>query len=168
MKIIWLTKGQFTLVDDQDFDYLNQWEWSVNKSGGILYANRSFRQNGKKIMLMMHRIILGITDLHILGDHIDRNGLNNQRYNLRIATHSQNSSNKKSYRTGNSKFLGVFWRERYKCFVAAIGKNGKKIHVGHYKTENEAAEAYNKKASELHGEFANLNIISWSANGKAE
>jgi hypothetical protein len=160
MKFIKLTQGKIAIVDDEDYDFINQWKWQFikNKSENI-YAYRRFWDAENKIMkhVLMHRLIMKLTDKNIFIDHIDHNGLNNQKSNLRFCTKSQNGANRKSA-LGVSKFLGVAphggngWQSQ-------ICKDRKKIYIGKYKTEEEAALAYNKKALELFGEFAKLNII---------
>lgn len=146
------------LVDDEDFEELNQWCWAINKGCNTLYAQRMDHSNGKTIQ--MHRQILGLTDPKIMCDHRDRNGLNNQKDNLRIATKSQNAQNKKG--TGKSKFLGVYLKrgKGYKrdYFAAQIKIKDKNTYIGFFKTEEEAAMAYDKFAIIHHGEFANLNF----------
>jgi hypothetical protein len=92
----------------------------------------------------------------ILIDHKNRNGLDNQKSNLREATRSQNNANKKPTSFSSSRFLGV--SKRYSKWTARITKNGVTYDLGAFKIEDEAAKAYDNKAIELHGEFANLNF----------
>jgi hypothetical protein len=157
MKLIPLTKGFFTQVDDVDFEELKKYKWHAKRDRRNIYACRiSLRSEGHKT-IRMHRQILNCTQKQE-GDHIDHNGLNNQRGNLRIATHSQNLQNNTG--RGSSKFLGVSREQtgNYVRFRALIQHNKISICVGSFKTEIEAAKAYDKKAIELHGEFANLNF----------
>lgn len=159
MKEIQLTQGKVALVDDEDFEYLNQWKWHVRDNRNTFYAQRNeYDENGKHLIIHMHRVILNLTDRHIFGDHIDFNGLNNQRYNLRIATRRQNNTNKKSSKNSTSSFLGVSYHKSRNNWRATIFKDYKQIHLGSFKTEIEAAKAYDKHALEIHGEFANLNF----------
>lgn len=157
MKKISLTQGQFAVVDDADFEQLNQFKWFAHKRTGNFYAVR--RKDGKHVS--MHRELLGITDPSILGDHKDRNTLNNQRNNLRKASRSQNNANTRSRNNSVSKYLGVspFVKNGKSKWRANICKDKKIYHLGYFKTEEDAALAYNKKALELHGEFANLNQV---------
>lgn len=145
-----------TLVDDEDYDWLNQWKWSITytptQRGKIFYARRN--ENGKNIK--MHRQILGLTAYETLSDHIDGNGLNNQRSNLRIASRSQNNSNKQPYMNRTSKHLGVY--KRGKKWSAHIQLNKKQYYLGCFNNEIDAALAYNKKAIELFGEFASRTL----------
>lgn len=149
-------KGKFVaFVDDEDYEYLNIWRWCVSGKK-IPYVATCQRINGVKITLLMHRLIMN-TPEGIEVDHIDHNGLNNQRNNLRNCTKSQNQMNRKS--TGKSKYLGVIIHKN-KYIFSLIKTNKKRIYLGHFKTEEEAALAYNKAAIKLHGEFAKLNDVT--------
>lgn len=160
MKQIKLTQGQFTLVDDEDYEYLNQWKWYAAKDGRTYYACRnSSRIGGKQTSIKMHREILGLSNPKAISDHIDGNGLNNQKGNLREATKTQNNANRKSADNSASKYLGVNWLPVRKKWKAELRKNGKLFFLGRFNNEIDAAIAYNKKAVELHGEFARLNKI---------
>lgn len=144
------------IVDDEDFDRLNSWKWWVAKRCNTFYAGRSVWVPERKVVYM-HREILGITDSKIEIDHKDRNGLNNQRDNLRESTKRQNGCNKKSRQNSSSKYLGVsLWRGRWR---ATIKNNKKQVWLGFHPTEENAALAYNSAAIKIHGEFANLNVI---------
>jgi len=156
MKKIKLTKKQFALVDDEDFDFLNQIKWQTHKIGNTFYAYHGKRIGSKIFNYAMHRIIINPpNDLQI--DHIDHNGLNNQKYNLRICNSAQNQMNKIS----NKKYKGVyvFYRGIKKYIKSNIKINNKLKHLGYFNTEKEAAEAYNIAAKELFGEFANINKL---------
>lgn len=106
MKLIKLTQGKFAKVDDVDFNWLNQWSWQAHTRCGIFYARRAIHKNGKTTTIIMHRLILGLTDPKIYGEHRNGDGLNNQRHNLRTATSSQNQMNNRTT-TGASKYKGV-------------------------------------------------------------
>ena len=159
MKLIPLTKGKFAMVDDWNYQWLNQFKWSASEGRNTYYAIR--HKDAKAILL--HRVIMGCTkgDNKII-DHKDGNGLNCQESNMRFASRSQNRVNTVSENNTSSKYLGV-----HRCvhhgnirWRATLNKDGKQFHCGYFKTEIEAVKAYNKKAKELHGEFANLNIIN--------
>jgi hypothetical protein len=167
-KEIKLTQGFVALVSDEDYEELSQYKWFANVvQDGYVYAIRnSCRKNGKKNKIIkMHRHILGVTDNNILVDHCDRNTLNNQRANLRKATPSQNNANAKSHKNSTSKYRGVHLTKTtvngrlYNYWRACIYNNGERFDLGSFKTEVEAAEAVNMKSREMHGEFANINII---------
>lgn len=161
MKEIKLTQGYVALVDDEDYEYLNQWKWQVLKKKYTQYAFRKKQRNQAKQTLLMHRVIMGLSGNNQV-DHIDHNGLNNQKYNLRICTNGQNQMNKRAY--GKSKYLGVYFNYRKgknkttKHIISNITLNKKNVYLGTFKTEEEAAKAYDIAASLHHKEFANLNF----------
>lgn len=163
MKKIALNQNKFTIVDDEDFEHLNQWRWFATKRGNSFYAERSQRVGkrklGKSKGFKIHRLIMGITDPLVLCDHIDGDGLNNQKSNLRLCNRSQNNCNRRSSKNSSSKFKGVSYHRITKMWQSSMTKDKKSIYIGLFRTEVEAAIAYNKKAIELHGEFANLNCV---------
>ncbi len=151
MKKIKLTQGKFALVDDEDFDFLNQWNWYAHKERKRFYAISWIESKKAK----MHRILLGLTDAKVQCDHKDGNGLNNQRNNLREATSSQQGMNKIKKGNTKSKYKGIAWRNDRNTWKARIGKKD----LGCFKTEEEAALAYNNAAKICFGEFAKLNQV---------
>lgn len=159
MKKIPLSQGLFALVDDEDFEYLNQFKWYAYKSRSTFYAGRKLRLGvNKRQIIVMHREILGLKYSEIKGDHIDHNGLNNQRHNLRIATNSENCKNQKPRIGFSSKYKGVCWHKRDEKWNAAIFEEGKKKHLGYFTNEIEAAKAYDNAAKIYFKEFACLNF----------
>lgn len=160
MKEIPLTQGKFTTVSDEDYDWLNQWKWCAVKGHNTFYAMRANNSSGMRSGLKMHRLILGLTDPKISVDHIDGNGLNNQRNNLRACTHQQNSMNRQATKNGASKFKGVSWFSETQKWVASLRHNKKYYHLGYFDNEIDAAKAYNDKAIEMHGDFARINAIA--------
>lgn len=154
MKEIPLTKGYVALVDDEDFERLSRWKWcAAERRGGRVYASRA----GGRIL--MHREILGLTDFRIKTDHADRNGLNNQRHNLRAATNQQNLSNIGPKRQNRSGFKGVSWFAARGKWIATIQVNGRSKALGYFTSAEAAAKAYNDAAVEHFGEFAWLNKL---------
>ena len=159
MKEIILTQGKVALVDDDDYEYLNQWKWQAVKAPHTFYAARGMKRNGRWSSEKMHRLMFDIpAGMEI--DHINHNGLDNRRSNLRIVTKQQNSLNVRAF--GSSKYLGVCVYEKngHRYIVAHIKHNGKNIHIGHFPTEEAAALAYNELAAKYHGEYANLNKLT--------
>ena len=142
----------FALVDDKDYDWLNQWKWTSWEGYGTIYA---CRMDGT--LIFMHRVILE-TPPDKLSDHRDGNGLNNQRYNLRICSKSENSRNCKKHCKSSSIYKGVSLDKRLNLWEARITYNRKHIFLGRHKIESDAALAYDRRALELFGEFANLNF----------
>jgi hypothetical protein len=153
MKEIKLTQGKVTLVDDDMFDYLNQWKWYYSHDG---YAERKVYVNKKYKLLKMHREILGLSGA-ICTDHINRNTIDNRKENLRIANKSQNGANRSFNKNSLSGIKGVCFDKNRNKWRASIGFQNKWIHIGRYKNIEEAIGAYNNKAIELFGEFAYIN-----------
>jgi hypothetical protein len=157
VKLIPLTQGKFAKVDDSNFEWLNQWKWQAHKNKNNWYATRATGSiNGIQGHVKMHRLILGLTDPNILIDHEDGDGLNNQEYNLRICDYAQNSTNRRNRKRISP--VGVHKRAENQ-FRAMIRVKKKLIHLGTFKDESAAAQAYNKAAIKYYGEFANLNKI---------
>ena len=152
-KVIPLTQGKVAIVDPDDFERLKQYKWHATKCGRSYYAVRS--ANGKSIK--MHRQITNAPK-GLVVDHIDHNGLDNRRANLRLCTKQQNNCNTRSFRHKTSKYKGVFKQKGLKKFRALTRCNRKSIHIGMFESEIDAAKAYDKKARELFGEFAYLNF----------
>ncbi len=170
MKEIKLTQGKVAIVDDEDFEYLNQWKWFYCR-----YAKRTYREGESnrvigikrpKLYERMHRVIVKCPE-GLFVDHIDGNPLNNQKSNLRICTLIENSKNRKSKTGSTSDYLGVSLRKyirpnkTYFYWEASIFSNKKITHLGHfpYTPEGEimAAKTYNEHAVIHHGAFARLN-----------
>lgn len=162
MKEMELTRGMKALVDDDDFECLNQWKWKASKFGKKWYACRSVHigppgvVHSKEGTVLMHRAILKLTDPKVKTDHRDGNGLNNQKNNLRCASYAQNAQNRKKRDGGSSSFKGVYRNK--KSWVAQIKCNSEHIHIGSYSSEVTAARAYDSFARSLHGEFAVTNF----------
>lgn len=157
MKKLYLRHGGHCIVDEKDYDFLNQWSWTESKGKRTSYVIRSFysKVTKKSKTIMMHRIILGLTTKDFVADHINKNGLDNRRENLRAISYSNNSVTKNVYRNKSSNYRGVFLVNGK--FISQIRLNGKQIYLGSFISELTAAEAYNKAAIKYHGEFANLN-----------
>jgi hypothetical protein len=159
-KQIPLTKGYSTIVDDADYDWLNSFKWYVGVSGGgtTRYAIRSLPAadtQTRRTTGSMHRLILpGVGTV----DHRDGDGLNNQRSNLRAATRSGNSQNRRKARNNTSGFVGVIWNRRDGIWHAQIRVRHQFIYLGRFADPVEAAMTRDAAALEMHGEFAHLNF----------
>jgi hypothetical protein len=151
VKKIELTQGKYALVDDEDFEYLNQWKWHYHSSG---YARRTDYPIGNTIF--MHRVVNKTADGYET-DHKDGNRLNNQKANLRSCNSSQNKMNRRNNKESTSRFKGVFWNSQKGKWASTINNPNQK-HVGYFNDEEDAARAYDKAAVEYFGEFAYLNF----------
>lgn len=153
MKRIPLTKGLFALVDDCDFDALNQFKWHASKHKNTFYAKKVFRNlDGTKAITMMHRALLSPKESEQV-DHADRDGLNNCRTNLRICTYSENNKNRRIFKNNTSGYRGVIAAPNGR-FYAQIYKNGRCTALGGYGSILQAAEAYEAAAKRIYGDFA--------------
>lgn len=159
MKYIKLTRGKYAIVNDEDFEHLNKYKWYAHKSRDTYYAYRGDSLNGKKIVVAMHRQILGLSYQDGLEtDHRNHNGLDNRRDNIRICTRHQNSLNQLANKNTTSKYKGVSRDKNYKKWHAHIKIHQKSYYIGKFDNEIDAAKAYDIKAKELFGEFAYLNF----------
>ena len=158
MSEIKLTQGYIAIVDDEDFEELNQYSWSILKSPNTMYANRYYSLGSKRVTQRMHRFILDAPS-GVMVDHINQNGLDNRRCNIRLCNRMQNGWNRKISKNNKSGYKGVAFHKIDKRYRSSIMANGKAYVLGNFKCKHEAAKAYNKKAIELYGEFARLNII---------
>jgi len=157
VKQIPLTKGKVALVDDADFEHLNQWKWHYNPVCRTGYARRIATIDGKRTLIYMHHDILGIPALGMEADHISTDGCDNRRENLRWGTRAQNLMNSRKRGGGSSRFKGVCWNTQKQQWMATITLGGKLRHLGFFDDEIEASRAYDVAALELFGEFARPN-----------
>jgi hypothetical protein len=161
VKTIPLTQGLFTLVDDEDYPLVNQWKWFARRDRNTYYAIRTARRGPAEQLVQetiyLHRLIVGANDGQQV-DHANRNGLDNRRTNLRVATLQQNNHNASKRKDNTSGFKGVSHAGDPRSFRAMIGFNGKQEWLGRYATAEEAAHVYDARARELFGEFAATNF----------
>jgi hypothetical protein len=158
-KEIQLTQGKVALVDDEDYEYLMQWKWFANKKGSTFYAVRSLHSNNVRKTIFMHRLITNNINTKMQTDHLNGNGLDNRKINLRICTTSQNSMNRGLQINNTTGFKGVNYDKFSNKFRAQIRVNNIYKNLGYYIDPKDAARAYNEAAIKYHGEFANLNKI---------
>lgn len=158
MKEIALTQGQVALVDDVDYEWLCEWKWCAQKASTGFYAVSSTKGGAKaRRRIQMHRMILD-APTHLDVDHIDHNGLNNTRANLRLATRQQNMFNKPTSQSNTSGYKGVHWHKRRGLWCATIWRDSRQILLGFFDVPEEAALAYDYAARELFEEFACVNF----------
>lgn len=155
MRKIELTQGKVAFVDDEDYDYLNQWKWYAQNTKCGFYAARGCVKNKNSGKIFMHRVIMA-TEKGMMCDHADHNTLNNQKSNLRNCTALQNQLNKSSHKNSTSKYKGVSWFNGK--WIAQTRFNKTKIYIGRFENEIDAAMAYDKKVKEFNKEFVNLNF----------
>ena len=154
-----LTRGKYAIVDPEDFERLNKHKWYASRTKNTYYACRSIQVARKRTIIHMHREIINPPKPMVV-DHINHNGLDNRKANLRPATHQQNTFNRSYTRKkrGSSKYKGVSWTPHVKMWRVRIWLNYKRKSIGYCKDELEAAKAYDKAAKKYHGEFASLNF----------
>ena len=163
MKYVHLGNGINATVDDSDYELVSKHVWHIQISRSCQYAATARTT-------LMHRLIIS-PPKGLLVDHIDGNGLNNSRANLRLCTHADNMKNSRkpvpNGKMPSSRFKGVSLRTKFKGLTliaprqiwrSEIRCNNKKKYLGSYFTEEEAAKAYDAAAKQLHGEFARINF----------
>lgn len=157
MKAIDLPGGKQAIVDDEDYAGLLARSWHLQAGCGTFYAVTNMpRPGGGYSTVGMHRLINN-TPPGMHTDHIDGDGLNNTRANLRTATRQQNMRNRKPNAASTSSLKGVYWRANRRRWLASIRVDGKLKLLGMFKDEAEAGRAYDAAAREHFGEFARTN-----------
>lgn len=149
------SKGEIFTVDIEDYDLIKNHTWHYDKEG---YVRATVRINGNRKNVMLSRLIMGVGEnKEIEVDHIHGSQTlgDNRKSNLRICTHEENSYNKKKRKDSKQKYKGVY--KRGNKYYVSISYKGKRIYLGLFENEEQAKEAYNNKAKELHGEFACFN-----------
>lgn len=154
--IVVLTRSMVALVDLEDAELVGRHLWHAYRDrGGTWYARTNTPRGSRPASIRMHRLIMGGEGAVV--DHIDGNGLNNRKSNLRPASGSQNAANSGS-RSGTSQFKGVCWDKRNGLWEAKIHEGGRQVRLGYFHDESEAASCYDAAALRIWGEFARLNF----------
>lgn len=156
MEIDIVNTDKKAIIDDEDYNKISIYSWSINKKNGHVKA-----YIGNNTWSYLSRIIMNVTDPVIQVDHKNFDKLDNRKQNLRICTNAENSRNNKKRQKGKytSKYKGVSWEPRVKKWRSTITFNYKQKHIGTFNSEIEAAQAYNKTAMELFGDFCKLNEV---------
>lgn len=151
--------GNYAYVDDEDYEYLNQFSWHLGLNG---YAYRNLNINNTQEKFYMHHEIANRMNLQLEWgeeiDHKDRNRLNCRRENLRAASFNQSKMNTTKRRNTSSQYKGVCWNKRVNKWLARINKDGEQYYIGLFNSEIEAAKAYDHYAKLMFDEFAVLNF----------
>lgn len=148
-----LTKGFEAVIDASDAHLVDSFNWCASENGYCVYAKHVHTSDGGRKTMLLHRVITGADD-DVIVDHIDGNGLNNRRSNLRTATHSQNMFNQRTGRANTSGFKGVSWHKDMAKWEAHIQANGKKVNLGYFSSPEDASNARKAAAVRLHADFA--------------
>jgi hypothetical protein len=147
-----LTKGFGAIIDAEDVDIVISYNWQTGGNERCRYAQRGIRFQGSRSTQMMHRLIMP-TSAGLMIDHIDGNGLNNKKSNLRIVNNAQNQMNQSMRSNNRSGFKGVSFASGSKKWKAQIEHNGSVEYLGLFQSAQLASAAYEAAAAELHGEF---------------
>jgi hypothetical protein len=151
MKSIPLTQGKNAIVDDEDYEFINKWKWHAYKGyGGVFYAHRSLHIGKRVKHIFMHRVI-NETPEGLDTDHVNGDGLDNRRENIRTATRSQNMFNRAKNKNNTSGYRGVSWHAKTQKWQVQVRVNNKNKYIGLFRSLEDAANAYKERSKELIG-----------------
>lgn len=146
--------GRVALVDDEDYELVAGYNWCASEHPGVTYALTAIQRDGKNTTIRMHKLLTGWPRT----DHINGNGLDNRRTNLRPVSQAQNQANQRPWRGGSSQYKGVYRHRHGQKWAAMIQAGGDKRHLGLFASEEDAARAYDAAALAEWGEYAFLNL----------
>ena len=156
-KEIELRPGFTVIIDDADYERVSKFRWNLHKTPKNYYAYRNERNGSWRRRQLIHHFLLGTETSDTLIDHVNGNGLDNRRENLRICSKKENCRNTPKRCNNTSGYKGV--GKCGKKWRAMIGVDGKRTHLGVFENIIDAVKAYNDAAIKYHGEFARLNEI---------
>lgn len=145
-----LTQGRVALIDDEDFSKVFGIRWCAVRQRNDWYAVTG----GRKNLIRMHRLIMGVEDPKVMVDHRNHSGLDNRKENLRVCTHSQNQANSRLMRNNKSGCRGVFFCNKHKRWKVRIQFQGKRISFGYFKEKEKAVAVWRENFKKLFGEFS--------------
>lgn len=148
-----LGKGKVAVIDAADKVLVEGINWYAALQYKVYYAISASKVGGKRLTPSMHRLIMGEPVGKAI-DHIDGDGLNNRRCNLRLASVAENSRNTGKKATNTSGFKGVSWRADRQKWQVHIRTGGRRLSLGHFSDLQDAARAYAVACAKYHGEFA--------------
>lgn len=152
-----LSRGMFAIVDKKDYAAASRFTWYASPSTKTVYAKGIMRVGGRWATIYLHRFVMGVCDERQV-DHRDGNGLDCRRHNLRICDSQGNNMNRRKSENQTSRFKGVSWDRSRTKWRATIKINRKLRYLGRFDSEPTAAEAYDRAARTLFGEYAILNF----------
>lgn len=148
--------GLVALVDDEDYEKVNQYIWHVHKKKNTYYGRTNTKKENKHQTLLMHKLICPQWKIV---DHKNGNGWDNRKNNLRNGVGSLNNRNARKRENTSSKYKGVWWYKADSNWEAGIVINKKRLFLGRFSNEIEAAKVYNEAAIKYFGDYAKLNDI---------
>lgn len=162
VKEVPLTQGKVALIDDEDYETVIARRCYARKQRNVWYAETTIWSDsrGRYVTVKLHTLLMGPPEDGKSVDHVDGDGLNNQRRNLRWATRSEQRANSATCRTSRSGFKGVYWEHRRQHWCSRLTVNNVVHYLGSYANVEDAARAYDTRAREIFGEFARPNFLS--------
>ncbi len=157
MKQIPLTQGKFALVDDDVYEWASKYKWYTRRKKNTCYAERNTGTWPFRKIVRLHREIMN-AEQGIQVDHINGNGLDCRRTNMRLASNAENQRNRGSQANNTSGYKGVVWDNAKRKWRARIRVDGTLVHLGYFSVPEDAARAYDVGARMYHGEFAKTNF----------
>ena len=155
-----VTLGQYAIVDPEDYERINKYKWNAYRGYSSYYSKRKIynRKNGSERTIYMHRYIMNAPEEMVV-DHINHNGLDNRKVNLRLATRAENARYaRKTKNKFSSDYKGVHYIKKVNRWRTTITFEDKMIYVGQFRDEESAGKAYDRAAKKYFGEFACLNF----------